>query len=89
MTSTISRLLGAYENGKMSRRDLVQGLAVLAAGAGTARAAGFQGSTINHVHMFVTDLQKSTDYYQRVFGCTVNKRQGNNQLMWRVSTRTR
>jgi catechol 2,3-dioxygenase-like lactoylglutathione lyase family enzyme len=82
MKSTISRLLQTYENGKMSRRDLVQGLAVLAAGAGTASAAGFQGNTINHVHMFVRDLQRSTDYYQRVFGCSVKKRDGNNQLMF-------
>ena len=82
MKNTISRRLQTYENGKMSRRDLVQGLAVLAASAGTVSAAGFQGSTINHVHMFVSDLQKSTDYYQRAFGCSVNKRQGNNQLMF-------
>jgi len=82
MKDTISRLLQTYESGKMSRRELVQGLAVLAAGAGTASAAGFQGSTINHVHMFVTDLQKSTDYYQRVLGCSVKKRDGNNQLMF-------
>jgi hypothetical protein len=43
MTHTISKLLEAYENRKLSRRDLVQGLALLAAGAGTAEAAGFQG----------------------------------------------
>ena len=82
MTSTISKLLQTYESGKMSRRELVQGLAVLAAGAGTLSAAGFQGSTVNHVHMFVSDLQKSTDFYQRVLGCPVNKRDGNNQMMF-------
>ena len=76
----ISRLLATYENGKMSRRDLVQGLALLTASAGTMSAAGFQGSSINHVSMQVSDLQKSTDFYQRVFGCSVNKRDGNNQL---------
>ena len=78
----ISRLLATYENGKMSRRDLVQGLALLTAGAGTMSAAGFQGSSINHVSMQVSDLQKSTDFYQRVFGCKVNKREGNNQLVF-------
>ena len=31
MKSTISKLLETYENGKLSRRDLVQGLALLAA----------------------------------------------------------
>ena len=80
MKSTISKLLATYENGKLSRRDLVQGLALLAAGSGTMSAAGFQGNSINHVSLYVSDLQRSTDFYQRVFGCSVNKRDGNNQL---------
>ncbi|HEV2200286.1 MAG TPA: VOC family protein [Bryobacteraceae bacterium] len=82
MTSTISKLLETYENGKLSRRELVQGLALLTAGAGTLSAAGFQASIINHVSVQVSDLQRSTDFYQRVFGCPVNKREGNNQLMF-------
>jgi len=85
MKGTISKLLAAYENGKMSRRTLIQGLAVLAAGSAAstgAEAAGFQGSRINHVSLQVSNLQRSTDFYQRVFGCTVNKRDGNNQLMF-------
>jgi len=82
MKNTISKLLETYENGKMSRRDLVQGLALLAAGSGTMSAAGFQGNSINHVSLYVNDLQKSTEFYQRVLGCTVNKREGNNQVMF-------
>lgn len=82
MKGTISKLLEAYENGKMSRRDLVQGLALLAAGAGTASAAGFQGNSVNHISLYVSNLQRSTDFYQKMFGCTVNKREGNNQLVF-------
>jgi len=84
MKGTISKLLEAYENGKMSRRDLVQGLAFLAASSGTASAAaaGFQGNSVNHISLYVSNLQRSTDFYQRTFGCTVNKRDGNNQLMF-------
>jgi len=82
MKAAISKLLEAYENGTMSRRVLVQGLALLAAGSGVAEAAGFQGNSINHVSMFVSNVQRSTDFYQRVFGCSVNKRDGNNQLMF-------
>ena len=82
MKSTISTLLATYENGKLSRRDLVQALALLAAGSGTVSAAGFQGNSINHVSMYVSDLQKSSDFYQRVLGCTVNKREGNNQILF-------
>ena len=82
MENTISRLLTAYENKKMSRRELVQGLALLAACSGTASAAaaGFQGNSINHISLYVSNLQRSTDFYQRVFGRPVNKREGNNQL---------
>ena len=82
MKTAISKMLEAYENGTMSRRVLVQGLALLAAGSGVAEAAGFQGNSINHVSMFVSNVQRSTDFYQRVFGCSVNKRDGNNQLMF-------
>lgn len=82
MESTISKLLAAYENRKMSRRELVQGLALLAACSGTASAAGFQGNSINHLSLYVSNLQRSTDFYQRAFGCTVNKREGNNQLVF-------
>jgi hypothetical protein len=48
MENTISRLLKSYESGKLNRRDLVRGLALLAAGSSTASAAGFQVSSINH-----------------------------------------
>ena len=82
MTNWISKLLEAYEKGKLSRRQLIQGLALLAAGSSAAEAAGFQGNSISHVSLFVSNLQRSTDFYQRVFSCTVNKRDGNNQLMF-------
>jgi catechol 2,3-dioxygenase-like lactoylglutathione lyase family enzyme len=82
MKSTISKLLATYENGKMSRRELVQGLALLTAASETASAAGFEGSGINHISIYVSNLQRSTDYYQRTFACKVNKRDGNNQLVF-------
>jgi catechol 2,3-dioxygenase-like lactoylglutathione lyase family enzyme len=82
MKRTISRLLEAYEKGKMSRRDLVQGLALMAATAETASAAAFQGNSVNHVSLYVSNLERSTDFYQRTFACKVNKRDGNNQLVF-------
>jgi len=82
MKNTISMLLKTYEDRKLSRRELVEGLALLAAGAGTASAAGFQGSSINHLSLQVSNLQKSTDFYSRTLGCGVNKREGNNQLIF-------
>src|SRR5437773_8387834 len=82
MTGTISKLLEAYEKGKMSRRTLIQGLAVLAAGTTAAEAAGFEGNSINHISLQVSNLQRSTDFYSKTYACKVNKRDGNNQLMF-------
>ena len=85
MESAISRLLETYEKGKVSRRDLVQGLVLLAASSGTMSAAGFQGNTINHVSLDVSDLERSTDFYQRTFSCPVHKRQADNQVFFGTS----
>ena len=71
MQNMISGLLSGYENGRLSRRELIQGLTLLAAAGSTASAAGFQGNGINHVSLCVADMKLSAEFYQRVFGCTV------------------
>ena len=80
MKLAISNLLKSYEDRKLSRRQLVEGLALMAAATQTASAAGFQGTTIHHLSLQVSNLQKSTDWYQKTFNCGVNKRDGNTQL---------
>ena len=74
METIISNLLACFEKGSLSRRDLVQGLAMLAAG-GTAAAAqegvDFKTADIDHVSIHVADLQRSIDFYQKMFGFTV------------------
>jgi catechol 2,3-dioxygenase-like lactoylglutathione lyase family enzyme len=74
MEHTISTLLKAYENGKLHRRDLVKGLALLAAGAGSASAAGFESNGINHVSLQVSDLKRSSEFYQRVLVASAENR---------------
>ena len=78
MEAIISSLVSRFEQGALSRRDLVQGLAMLAAsgaGAGTAAAAqdeiDFKAANIDHVSIHVADLQRSTAFYQKMFGFTV------------------
>jgi hypothetical protein len=65
MEPIISNLLTRFENGSLSRRDLVQGLAMLAA-SGTAAAAqediDFKGADIDHVSVQVADMQRSVDF---------------------------
>jgi catechol 2,3-dioxygenase-like lactoylglutathione lyase family enzyme len=74
MEAIVSDLLTRFEKGSLSRRELVQGLAMLAA-SGTAAAAqeelDFKGADIDHVSIQVTDLQRSVDFYQKMFGFTV------------------
>lgn len=66
MKQTISRLLERYEDGSLSRRDVVQALALLVASSGKASAAGFENAGINHVSLYVSDLQRSAEFYSRV-----------------------
>jgi len=79
MERVISSLIGRYEQGGMSRRELVGALAVLAVGSESAAAApaAFQNPTINHVSVVVSDLNRSVDWYQRVFGLTMLNREAN------------
>jgi catechol 2,3-dioxygenase-like lactoylglutathione lyase family enzyme len=74
MESIISNLLSRFEKGSLSRRDLVQGLALLAA-SGTAATAqeeiDFKTAEIDHVSIQVADLQRSIDFYKKMFGFSV------------------
>src|SRR5215475_3241015 len=74
MESIISNLLTRFENGSLSRRELVRGLALLAA-SGTAASAqddiDFKTAEIDHVSIQVADLQRSIEFYQKMFGFSV------------------
>src|SRR5436853_3282884 len=74
MESIISNLLSRFEKGSLSRRDLVQGLAMLAASGSAASAQdniNFKAANIDHISVQVGNLQRSIDFYQRMFGFTV------------------
>ena len=78
MESVISDLVTRFEKGGLTRRELVRGLAMLAgagaSGVGTAAAqdtVDFKGATIDHVSIQVADLQKSTEFYTKMFGFTI------------------
>jgi catechol 2,3-dioxygenase-like lactoylglutathione lyase family enzyme len=85
MEEMISSLLGRFETGALSRRDLVQGLAMLAA-AGSGTAAGAQEATIkaakiDHISIQVTDLPRSIAFYQKMFGLTVVSEDKPNEIV--------
>jgi catechol 2,3-dioxygenase-like lactoylglutathione lyase family enzyme len=81
MEKLIDGLVGRYENGALSRRDLVGALAALTVSATGASAAGFESNTLNHVSIIVGDLQRSVSFYQRVFGLTLQSENKAAQLV--------
>ena len=84
MELIINRLIQRFEEGSLSRRQLVRGLAMLAAGAAApavAQTRGFQGGFISHVSLSVSNLQRSTDFYQKVFGLAVLSQDKPNEIV--------
>jgi catechol 2,3-dioxygenase-like lactoylglutathione lyase family enzyme len=80
MSDIIEGLLNTYEGGRMTRRELVASLATLAfAPAGLiaqAAPAPVAVRSLNHVSIEVKDVQRSVEFYQRVFGLKVKSREG-------------
>jgi catechol 2,3-dioxygenase-like lactoylglutathione lyase family enzyme len=76
MEAIISELLNRFEKGALSRRGLIQGLAMLTAAGGTAmqahaQDAGLKGTRIDHISIQVTDLPRAIAFYEKVFGLKV------------------
>ena len=91
MESIISNLLSQFEKGSLSRRELVSGLAMLAAG-GTAAAAqneiDFKTADIDHISIQVADLQRSVDFYQKMFGFSVISQDQPHEIIRLGTTKT-
>jgi catechol 2,3-dioxygenase-like lactoylglutathione lyase family enzyme len=69
----VEKVLGDFERGVLSRRQLAATLAGLAAGAASlatpARAApGFKAIALNHTTVRVPNLQKTSKFYREFFG---------------------
>jgi catechol 2,3-dioxygenase-like lactoylglutathione lyase family enzyme len=76
MNPGFDQLLNEYDRGRLTRRELMTALAgvVAAASAGaTVAAAPAVGPVrqLNHVSIFVPDVQKSKQFYQDLFGLPV------------------
>ena len=71
MEHVISDLVRQFEGGRLTRRELIQALAMITVAGGTAAAAGLTAGSINHVSVLVSDMPRSIDFYHRVFGLSV------------------
>ena len=70
MHEVIDTMLGRYESGQVSRRQLVRALAALAAAApgATAAESTFRGVGLNHIAVRVTDIPRAKAFYQDLLG---------------------
>lgn len=76
----LDSLLSQYESGTLSRRELLATLTMIAAAAPLASAQSAAtpvGSvkSMNHVSIFVPNVQKSVEFYQGLFGMPLLTRQ--------------
>ena len=79
MEATLSRLIDQYDEGKLTRRQLVGSLAAMAGLSGVASETGataqstFQATRLNHIALSVTDVARSRDFYVDHLGLTVSR----------------
>ena len=83
MEAVISQLLKQFEDGTVSRRQLIQGIAAVAlagGGAGTAAAqtGGFKTMNLDHVAYTTSDYGRTRDFYAGVLGLEVVNDNGKN-----------
>ena len=84
MEAIISNLLDRFEKGALTRRQLTQGLALLAAGGATtieAQDTGLKAAKIDHISIQVTDLPRSIAFYQKIFGMTILSEDKPNEIV--------
>ena len=74
----LDSLLQQYDNGSLSRRELLGALALLVSAPAASPAAAQAASkpigavkSMNHVTVFVPDVKKSVQFYQDLFGMPV------------------
>jgi catechol 2,3-dioxygenase-like lactoylglutathione lyase family enzyme len=74
MKEMIENLLDDYERGSVSRAQLVETLADMAAWPQSRPPSSvFRGRTLNHVTLKVSHLERSREFYQEMFGLPVTK----------------
>ena len=79
MSVAVECLVSRYEDGKMTRRDLVRALSALVVASSAvpkAQSSRIPVRTLDHVTLLVSDIERSIEFYQRVFEMPVMSRLG-------------
>src|SRR5436190_21966732 len=85
MEAIISNLLNRFESGTLTRRGLIQGLAMLTAAGAEAQAqapgATLKAAKIDHMSIQVSDLPRSIAFYQKMFGLAIVSEDKPNEIV--------
>ncbi len=92
MEETIETLLNDFEQGKMSRRQLIKHLAIAASLAAPATAAAqstpakapWKTVHLDHISYSVSDYKKSAAWYANLMGWEIANDNGTNQATLRI-----
>jgi catechol 2,3-dioxygenase-like lactoylglutathione lyase family enzyme len=69
MQLIIEKLIGDFERGELSRRQLALSLAALVTSAqGAPSQSGMRAISLNHVTVRVPDIHRTSQFYQEMFG---------------------
>ena len=75
METAISGLVQRFEQGAISRRELIQGLSALAlavaAPAAAQQPSGLKATGLNHLGVLCSDVNRSTAFYVNALGMTL------------------
>ena len=82
MIRTIETLIGNFERGRLTRRQLTISLAALVSGAGTAPGeTELKAVSLNHVTVRVPDLRRTSQFYQEFFGMPLKQHSENIHIL--------
>jgi catechol 2,3-dioxygenase-like lactoylglutathione lyase family enzyme len=85
MESEVTKLVDEFEEGRITRRGLIQGLTAIAATGTAATAAAqqtpFESTIIDHISVQVENLAPSIAFYQNIFGLTVLNQDEPNKIV--------
>src|SRR5215510_93420 len=99
METVIARLLSDFEQGKMTRRQLIQSLALAATAAAAPSTASAQSASsipppsgpapwktvwLDHISYAVSDYRKSTAFYRDLMGWEIRNDNNNNQCTLKI-----
>jgi catechol 2,3-dioxygenase-like lactoylglutathione lyase family enzyme len=99
MESVIAKLLSDFEQGRMTRRQLIQSLALAAAAAAGSGVVEAQSASsipasagpapwktvwLDHISYAVSDYRKSTAFYRDLMGWEIKNDNNNNQCTMKI-----